>query len=277
MHLQLENGTTPTGGFLVIDRSGQIVATVDAYYVDRFSEGLAAFAEKKGWSPSSLDPNTPFGHQRGYIDKSGRIAIPAKFAYAGPFSEGLAAVAADGRCWVAGLFGEHDPAPSAPAQFTSCGVEAAPFVYEPCRHGYIDKTGRLQIPLRYELAQEFSEERAAVRLGGKWGFIDRNGDEIASFRFDEVRPFSEGRAAVRVGRKWGYIDRSGTSVIDARFDDALPFSNGLAAVKTGRRYFFIDSLNNEIIPGPFIQATQFVKGLAHVRLGEAKWAWIDSD
>lgn len=271
---QLDNGRA-SGKFLLVNHSGKVVANVDQYYVNRFSEGLAAFMERKGWGATPSKSNAPFGHRRGYLDQVGRIVIPARFAYAAPFSEGLAAVASDGQCWVADWGGWHYPAPSAAVQFTSCGPEAAASVVQPCRHGYIDRTGRLHIPERYELAQDFSQERAAVRLGGKWGFIDRSGTDVTAFRFDEVKPFSENRAAVRVGTKWGYIDRSGSNVIDTQFDDALTFTSGLAAAKKGPYYSFINALGAEVIHGPYIHATQFVKGLAHVQIGETKWAWID--
>jgi len=259
-------------GVLLVDRSGRIVASVDAYWMRPFSEGLAAFAENKA---PKFRPDAPFGHRRGYVDQRGKVIVPAKFAYAGPFAEGLAAVALDGSCWVAGWGGSQFPAPSAKAKFTSCGPQAADSVTQPCRHGYIDKTGRLVIPARYELAQEFSGGRAAVRLRGKWGFIDRVGTGITPFVFDEVRPFSEDKAAVRTGDKWGYIDRLGVSIIRPQFADALPFSSGVAAVKKGDHYIYADGAGVEVIPGPYIQATQFVKGLAHVQLGQTKWAWID--
>lgn len=267
----LESGRL-SSKFLLVNHAGQVVASVDQYFVDRFSEGLAAFMEKKGWGTGPLKSHRVFGHRRGYIDKSGKIVIPARFAYAAPFSEGLAAVAADGPCWVAPY---RFPAPSAAVQLTSCGPAAADSIIEPCQHGYIDKTGRLRIPERYELAQDFSEQRAGVRRRGKWGFIDRVGNEITEFRFDEVKSFSNDRAAVRVGSKWGYIDHSGIEVINAQYDDASAFSNGLAAVKKGQYYSFINPFGTEVIHGPYFHATRFVKGLAHLQIGETRWGWID--
>lgn len=258
---------------LLLNHSGDVAASVDASWIQPFSEGLAAFAENE--RVSRFRPHSRFGHRRGYIDKRGKIVIGAKFAYAGPFSEGLAAVALDGPCWVAGWGGSQMPAPSAEVQFTSCGPRPADSVTLPCRHGYIDKTGRPVIPARYELAQEFSGGLAGVRLGGKWAFIDRNGTEITPFHFDEVGAFSGGKAAVRIRDKWGYIDGLGVSVIQPQFDSALTFTDGLAAVRTGGHYFYINEFGAEAIPGPYIQATQFVRGLAHVQVAATKWAWID--
>jgi hypothetical protein len=268
---------TPEGSssrnVLLVDRTGHVVAAVDAYWMEPFSEGWAAFAANE--TVRVLKPDHSFGHRRGYINKRGQVTIAPKFAYAGRFSEGLAAIALDGPCWVAGWAASPFPAPSAKVQWTSCGPQAADWVTEPCRHGYIDKSGRLVIPARYELAQEFSNGRAAVRLSGKWGFIDRNGTAITPFHFDEVRSFSADKAAVRIRDKWGYIDRLGVAVIQPQFADALSFSNGLAAVKRADHYCYVNEFGAVVIPGPYLQATQFVRGLAHVQIGPTKWAWID--
>jgi hypothetical protein len=66
-----EDGNSP-GKFLVVDHSGQIVTTTDEFSVSRFSEGLAAFMEKKGWGTGRRQLSGPYGHRRGYIDKQGK-------------------------------------------------------------------------------------------------------------------------------------------------------------------------------------------------------------
>jgi hypothetical protein len=71
--------------------------------------------------------------------------------------------------------------------------------------GYIDKTGREVVPIKYDEASKFSEGMAEVRLGSKWGFVDKVGNEVVSFKYDEAARFSEGMAAVRLGDKWGWI------------------------------------------------------------------------
>ena len=46
-------------------------------------------------------------------------------------------------------------------------------------------------------------DRYAVPVGKQWGFIDHTGKVVIPAKFDEVAYFSEGLAAVRVGSKWG--------------------------------------------------------------------------
>lgn len=201
--------------------------------------------------------------------------IPPHFAYAGQFSGGLAAVALDGVCWITGARGQLLPAPSAPAQSTSCGPAPAPSVTAACRHGYIDHQGQFVIPPEYEVARDFSEGRAPVRKNGKWGFIDTAGNTVAAAGYDAVADFSWGFAAVRSGDVWGYIDRDGKIVLKPQFAEALPFGDGLAPIQRNGQYLYIDEAGREVIPGPFPMATLFVQGLAHVRLEKTRWAWIN--
>ena len=44
--------------------------------------------------------------------------------------------------------------------------------------GYIDKSGTLVIPARYDDAWDFSEGLAHVNLNGRWFYIDKNGNEV---------------------------------------------------------------------------------------------------
>ena len=245
-------------------RNGQLV---------RAHEGLKVF-----FGPPLLDSQKrpKFLGPRGYQNERGDVAIAAKYAYAGKFSEGLAAVALDGPCWVEGASGAQ-PAPSAEQVFTSCGPMPAKSVTQPCRHGYIDRTGAMVIPAEFELARDFHEGRAAVRRDEKWGFIDRGGRLAVKYLYDEVTEFSEGFAAVRRGTRWGFVGLEGAEM-DLHFHTyygALPFGSGLAPVKNHAAWLYINRSGDVKIAGPFLQATQFVQGLAHVQTAKTKWAWID--
>ncbi len=90
----------------------------------------------------------------------------------------------------------------------------------------------------------------------KWGFIDRTGKLIVPYKYDSAGPFSEGLAAVRVGEwdtgKWGFIDKTGKVVVPFKYADAAPYSNGLARVQIGDyktgKYGFIDRTGKEVVP-----------------------------
>ena len=65
------------------------------------------------------------------------------------------------------------------------------------------------MPFIFQHASDFSEGLAAVKLNGKYGFIDKTGKEIIPLKYDFANCFSEGLALVRLNNKWFYIDKNG--------------------------------------------------------------------
>jgi hypothetical protein len=80
------------------------------------------------------------------------------------------------------------------------------------RYGYIERTGHMVIPPRFDSAMDFFEERARVRVGDRYGFIDEGGKVVVPAKFSRAGNFAEGRAAVKVGERYGYIDKTGKFV-----------------------------------------------------------------
>src|SRR5262249_22521991 len=97
--------------------------------------------------------------------------------------------------------------------------------------GYIDKTGRVVVPLQFESAQPFSEGLAAVEVHNrdstffkKYGFIDRTGKLVIPAEFQQVQPFHSGRAGAMFPpsapdpmARWGLIDRDGKLIVPATY------------------------------------------------------------
>jgi hypothetical protein len=108
------------------------------------------------------------------------------------------------------------------------------------RWGYMDRTGRLIAPPRFEEAGWFSAGTAAVKLDGRWGYIDQSGRLIIEPQFDDAGGFSRDLAPVRVGDRWGYIDRTGRMIIPPQFERAHSFIDAVTAVKIDGRWVFID-------------------------------------
>lgn len=129
------------------------------------------------------------------------------------------------------------------------------------RYGFIDKTGKEVIPLKYESVDNFNEGMAPARLGGKWGFIDAWGNEVIPFIYDQVYRFSEGLAAVCVGGEWIQDIRS----------DGITYENG--------KWGYIDKEGNEIVPLIYDKVDYFINGQAQVRIGGmeiGKWGFINT-
>jgi DNA-binding transcriptional regulator/RsmH inhibitor MraZ len=163
------------------------------------------------------------------------------------------------------------------------------------KYGYIDRTGKIVIPPRFDGAGKFSEGRAIVIIDGKYGYIDKTGKVVIQPQFirqhirkwsRSIGDFSEGLAVVLVRENglFGFIDRSGNQVIPLKFTGVLDFSQGLAQATVDpnrEKIGFINQQGDWVIPPQFQDATDFSEDLAAVQLGEEsganweKWGYID--
>jgi len=190
------------------------------------------------------------------VNKTGAVIVPkGKFVDAFSFSEGLAGV-----------------------------------VNNAYKVGYIDKTGKVIIPPKYEpaLAGEggesfevspFKEGLASVAIlkknsyGGEdsfWGFIDKNDKTIIPFKYAATGNFGNGIAPVAVmndsdsGYVWEYIDKTGKTAFKANYDYAGSFSDGVAVVSKNEKYGVIDTKNKVVVPFKYDYINEFSEGLAAV-------------
>jgi hypothetical protein len=190
--------------------------------------------------------------------------------------------------WSAGAQEAATPAPKSNAQaledLKKLGAEMEADLKELQKqedwHGFIDRTGKLVIPPRFEDAQSFSQGLAGVKLNGKWGYIDKTGVMVMSAQFARVEEFSEGLAAVQITSTrdglFGFIDRNGSQVIPPQFSRVGNFSQGLALAEVPKtqKKGFINQRGEWVIPPRYEEATGFSEDLAAVQIGE-KWGYID--
>lgn len=170
------------------------------------------------------------------------------------------------------------------------------------KSGYIDKTGKVVIPLKFERTGYFSEGLGIIFQNEKCGYTDENGQIVVEPTFDDCRAFAEGLAMVRIernkGNEWGYIGRNGKFIVQPIYAEADSFSEGLAIVakridkdkkgkssyidKKGRlvisneeyQYGFINKDGKIVIPMIFSSAQSFSDGLAPVSLRDG-WGYIN--
>ena len=148
--------------------------------------------------------------------------------------------------------------------------------------GYIDKSGKVIIPLKYREANDFSEDLAVVMTHDltKYGYIDKTGKMVIKQQFNNgAMAFSEGLAAVGINGKWGYIDKSGNIVIKLPpVRQAVSFSEGLAPILTkDKGWGYIDKTGGFVIQPQYVHAERFKNGLAHVSTGNLKGSGMDRD
>ena len=80
-----------------------------------------------------------------------------------------------------------------------------------------------------------------MRVGRAWGFIDKSGTLVIPPKFDDAESFLEGLAKIEVEGLYGYADKSGAIVIPPQFKEADSFSDGFAPVGDSRgRHWYID-------------------------------------
>jgi hypothetical protein len=278
---EFENGLLHLGvsNARYVDATGKLVINKDYSSAWDFSEGLAAAMPKGGNRWGYLDRSGEFvisprfetypegyvysfsdgfamievGNKYGYIDRSGEFVIRPSFLYGADFHEGLARVIVEGPC---GYHGEG-PCPD----FRTLGVDRKGPL-NACKFAFIDKSGAIVTPERYDYAGDFAEGLAAVRLGDKWGYIDQKGVLTIKPSFDEAGPFSEGLARIKQGKLFGFINSTGDLVVKPQYEYAEDFSDGLAVV--GRNWteeeadcYYIDKSGQRAIAENFALASSF--------------------
>ncbi len=157
-----------------VDRTGKIVIEPKFSYAGTFQNGLAPVVVASKF---------------GYIDKTGTLVIPNRYSDALEFSEGFALVLegekykvidTQGKQAFAKSFAEVDPLALELFRFSEGMLvfveESADGEY---LWGYVDRTGRVAIPAKFQYAGRFHGGLAAVtvRRGDDYldGYIDRTG------------------------------------------------------------------------------------------------------
>lgn len=156
--------------------------------------------------------------------------------------------------------------------------------------GFVDRTGKVVVPLRYHGVNPFEQGVAQVRIGrasrclvaAEWGLVARDGREILPVASCFVSPPSEG--LVRVVheeesldvRRFGFHALDGTAVLPRLpYDGAHErWSEGLLGVRKDGRFGFIDRAGREVIPLVFQSAYPFSGGLAAVQR-DGRWGFVD--
>ncbi|MGE5329656.1 MAG: WG repeat-containing protein [Deltaproteobacteria bacterium] len=140
--------------------------------------------------------------------------------------------------------------------------------------GFIDKTGKEVIQLKYNNAYSFHQGLAVVVKDNKWGFINKSDKEVIELKYHDAYSFDEDLAVVVKDNKWGYIDITGKEVIGLKYDDAYSFNEGLAVVVKDGKWGFIDKTGKEVIGLKYDDAYSFNEGLA-IAVKDNKWGFID--
>ena len=254
-----------------IDLEGKVVipikykvSSVEGANKISFSEGLAAVPMRTDNYDSPI---------YGYIDKMGNEVIPAKFSIAGDFKNGIASVDLDKYIDKTGkLLSNND---------LKTHDEIVIFSQDE-KMGLKHLNGKIVVPCKYDIVQNFSEGMAAVCEETLWGYVDSLGNNIIPCLYrsinyydngvmddwgeygspDEANDFHEGLVLVMRNRMAGFFNKQGKTVIPFVYKRAKDFSEGFAAVKTTQKWGFVDKEGNNVIPCRYDTVASFKEGLA---------------
>ena len=243
---------------------------IDETVLPDFSEGMAMFytftADKSAYN--GVDESS---FRYGYICKNGEEVIPAQYKEASDFHDGLALVEdLNGKQMFINKSGEKIAEIDSEYRCEGGINNGLALVSQNSgyvSYGYIDKTGKVVIPLKYSGARPFSEGLAYVSNDSFEGFIDTKGNEVFSCKdYYDVGDYHEGLASVvkeeknedgyTAGWKLGFMDKKGKIVIPCTLPcheleggepnaDYEFFSDGIYEVANENR--FIDKTGKTVL------------------------------
>ncbi len=176
-----------------------------------------------------------------YIDETGKTLLTLTgYDATGSFHEGLATVERDGK------------------------------------QGYVDKTGKLVIALKFDRAGDFADGRAVVNENGKYGVIDAKGTYLITPQFDSMDADADRGYSVSVSDRYGYCDAKGKFTINPRFDGLAPaYGERLMLACQGELLGYVNREGEWAIHPQYTYALPFVQGLAVAAATDKKHGLID--
>lgn len=116
-------------------------------------------------------------------------------------------------------------------------------------YGYINKSGKIIIPIRYEHLNYYSDDSdyLIAKFNGAWGVLNKSGDIVIPFEYQDIRTWDEIFVAKK-NHKYGAVDTDGKITIPFVYDCIYEGSENLAAARIGDTYSYINKYGNAIAP-----------------------------
>ena len=260
-----------------IDKTGNVAIQVpDCDTIGNFLNGFARIEKSK---------------KAGCIDKSGNLVIPMIYAQVGPFINGRAIVVKGdlsplqrGEPVDIGFIDKTGKEifiiSAQDLQYPSSGLSA---YASGSKYGYLDMTGKVVIPCKFDYADNFIGSAAIVAINGKGGIINKTGNYIVEPQYDYISFVSSKFIAVFTGTlnnqgypaagKYGIIDNTGKVVLPQQYDQ-MGANSGVVLVIQNEKCGIADTITGKIIvPCTMDFIPRFNEGIAFYKKGE-KYGYI---
>ena len=233
----------------------------EACFVDASGKIGKTFPYYSSVGSFSADGVTEFYHKNeklGLMDKNFKEIIPAKYNMIHVWKNGLLIAELGGK-WGAVDINDKTVIPFEYTFLDEVDDQARIRASNQTGEGFIDKTGKILVPLTFNRLFPFSNNLAVFedKESGLFGIINSAGTIIAKPVYTEIRNFQNGLASVTTSiydnetakseTKIGYIDTTGKEVIVPKYLGATDFSKeGFALVSDSTYKYFIDKLGNKM-------------------------------
>lgn len=136
------------------------------------------------------------------------------------------------------------------------------------KYGYLDLSGKVVIPARFDKTFPFSEGVGRFAHQDLFGYINADARLIVGNVFKEAFDFKEGLARVKDGPVWSFIDKTGKEKFTVVGEKVTDFENGHAIFSRKGFFGYINKGGKEIFPPILTQAEHFINGVARVNVGQ---------
>lgn len=147
------------------------------------------------------------------------------------------------------------------------------------KYGYIDKTGKLFIPVEFDHIGEFENGLAKARKGDITGYIDKTGKFVKQYKYAFLGDFIDGVAVVKSSHdtfgSYGVIDESGKVIIPTNKDVISDLSNGLIRIWDNEETIYVDKTGKEVLRIKEYTGLDFHEGLVRIISKENKEGFMD--
>lgn len=117
------------------------------------------------------------------------------------------------------------------------------------RYGSLDASGLTEVlPCIYDSVRWFPDQRAMVRLDGKYGVADREGNLLALVEYDQVGIFDGGALWLRQGSEARLLDSGGEVITEEYYDRVIQRGENCYQVIRNGKEGLIDGQGEEILP-----------------------------